>query len=69
MSLTQSLSRFTGWIAAWGQPEFSCGQCERVKSCAAPPSPDCLIKLEQIERAWTLDMPAPWVAPSSPRRF
>jgi hypothetical protein len=59
MSLTENLSRFIHWFGdARRQPDFTCGDCERVETCGLPPSQDCAIRLEQIERNQKLGVAA-----------
>lgn len=51
MPFSQILSRFgRGFAHARRQPDFSCGACERGASCGLPPTPDCVVMLDQIER-------------------
>lgn len=58
MSLTENLSQFMHWIGdARRQPDFTCGDCDRVETCGLPPSQDCVIMLGQIERNRKLGLP------------
>ena len=51
MSLAESLSHFIHWFGVARRPsDFMCGDCKRVETCGMPPSQDCVVRLEQIER-------------------
>jgi len=51
-TLFETLSRFSKAMKDLVRgPEFTCGDCDRNARCGLAPSPECIIRAEQIARA------------------